>query len=70
MFMIAVKALSIAVLLYGPNTRVLSILIWKLWEEEGGIGITSALSVLLFLALVIIALISRRLTRAYRVETM
>ncbi|MDP2644789.1 MAG: ABC transporter permease subunit [Desulfobacterales bacterium] len=54
------KVMSIAVLLYGPDSMVLSVFLWRVWDT-GEPGAASALAVILILALGAMTLIARRL---------
>ncbi len=55
-----VRVLSIPVMLYSPDSRVLSVLIWDLWQS-GEISYTCAIGVMLICVLAIMLFIGRRL---------
>ena len=57
-FLLTVKVMSIAMLLYSTGSNVLPVLILQYWKD-GSIGLTSALSVVMLTALVIIIILSR-----------
>jgi iron(III) transport system permease protein len=59
---LTMKVLSIAVLLYGPDSTVLSVYLWRVWDA-GNPGEASALSVVLIVTLGALTLIVRRLAR-------
>lgn len=59
LLILSLKIMSIAALLQGPDSRVLAVFLWNLWDA-GGTGPSSALSILLILSLGILTLISRR----------
>jgi ABC-type Fe3+ transport system permease subunit len=60
---LTMKVLSIAVLLYGPDSTVLSVYLWRVWDS-GNPGEASALSVVLIVTLGALTLIVRRLARS------
>ncbi len=62
LLILSLKIMSIAALLQGPDSKVLAVFLWNLWNA-GGTGPSSALSILLILSLGILTLISRRLAR-------
>ena len=57
---LTIKVMSIAVLLYGPDSQVLSVYLWRVWDT-GEPGEASALSVLLVIALGTLTLVARRI---------
>ncbi|HEX9879340.1 MAG TPA: ABC transporter permease subunit, partial [Candidatus Binatia bacterium] len=59
---LTMKVLSIAVLLYGPDSTVLSVYLWRVWDA-GNPGESAALSVLLVFVLGTLTLLARRLAR-------
>lgn len=59
-FMLAVKELSMSLLLYPPGKEVLSVIIWELWDG-GKPELVSALGVLMLLGLGALAVLVRRL---------
>ena len=63
---LTMKVLSIAVLLYGPDSTVLSVYIWRVWDA-GNPGEAAALSVLLVIVLGALTVGARRLARGSEV---
>jgi iron(III) transport system permease protein len=57
---VSVRELSSSILLYGPGSEVLSIIIWELWENGQYVEL-SALGVLMMLALLALTLVAQRL---------
>lgn len=55
-----VRELSIAVMLYSPDSRVLSVLIWDLWQN-GDVSYTCAIGVMLIVFLAALLFAGRRL---------
>lgn len=51
--LLSTKVASVAMLLYNPDTMILPVWIYRLWDE-GSVGQTSALSVLMIAALILI----------------
>ena len=64
---VSIRELSTSILLYSPDTRVISIVIWELWENGQYVEL-SALGVLFILALVPLVLIARWLGTKYGVR--
>lgn len=62
LLILSTKIMSIAALLQGPDSKVLSVFVWGLWNA-GGTGPSSALSVLMIFGLGLLTLISRRLAQ-------
>jgi len=56
---VSVRELSTSILLYGPDSEVLSIVIWELWENGQYVEL-SALGVLMMLALFALTMIAQR----------
>jgi iron(III) transport system permease protein len=54
-FLVTARELSIPLLLYGPESEVVAVIVWELWEN-GRVGELSAFSVLLSIVLVALAL--------------
>jgi len=54
------KVMSIAALLQGPDSLVLSVFLWNLWDRGGSSGPTAALSVMLVVVVSVLTLVSRR----------
>jgi iron(III) transport system permease protein len=55
---VSIRELSTSILLYSPDTRVVSIVIWELWENGQYVEL-SALGVLFILSLFVLVLIAR-----------
>jgi iron(III) transport system permease protein len=55
---VSIRELSTSILLYSPDTRVVSIVIWELWENGQYVEL-SALGVLFILSLFILVLVAR-----------
>jgi iron(III) transport system permease protein len=64
---VSIRELSTSILLYSPDTRVMSIVIWELWENGQYVEL-SAFGVLLILALVPLVLMARWLGARYGVR--
>jgi len=56
---VSVRELSSSILLYGPDSEVLSIVIWELWENGQYVEL-SALGVLMMLALFALTMVAQR----------
>jgi iron(III) transport system permease protein len=56
---VSVRELSSSILLYGPDSEVLAIVIWELWENGQYVEL-SALGVLMMLALLALTLVAQR----------
>lgn len=59
-FLLSAKVASIPMLLHTPETPVLPVLIYRLWDE-GSIGLTSAMSVVMILGLIVLIIAGRAL---------
>jgi iron(III) transport system permease protein len=57
---VSVRELSSSILLYGPGSEVLSIVIWELWENGQYVEL-SALGVLMIVALFALTMVAQRL---------
>ena len=55
---VSIRELSTSILLYSPDTRVVSIVIWELWQNGQYVEL-SALGVLFILLLFVLVLIAR-----------
>jgi iron(III) transport system permease protein len=55
---VSIRELSTSILLYSPDTRVVSIVIWELWENGQYVEL-SALGVLFILSLFVLVLVAR-----------
>ncbi len=63
-FLITVRELSIALLLYSPGSEVISVVIWELWEN-GHVGTLAAYALGITAGTVLLASIFHKLTRRY-----
>ncbi len=54
------KVMSIAAMLQGPDSLVLSVFLWNLWDRGGSSGPTAALSVMLVVVVSALTVVSRR----------
>jgi len=64
---VSIRELSASILLYSPDTRVLSIVIWELWQNGQYVEL-SALGVMFILSLVILVLIARWVGQKYGIK--
>lgn len=64
---VSIRELSTSILLYSPDTQVISIMIWELWENGQYVEL-SALGVLFIIALFVLVLIAQALGRKYGVK--
>jgi len=64
---VSVRELSTSILLYSPDTQVISIVIWELWENGQYVEL-SALGVLFITALFVLVLVAQWLGRKYGVK--
>jgi iron(III) transport system permease protein len=64
---VSIRELSASILLYSPDTRVVSILIWEFWENGQYVEL-SALGVLLIAALFLLVLAAQWVSRKYGVR--
>jgi iron(III) transport system permease protein len=63
-FLITVRELSVALLLYSPGSQVISVIIWELWEN-GHVGTLSAFALGITAGTVLLASAFHRLSRRY-----
>lgn len=63
-FLITIRELSVALLLYSPGSEVISVVIWELWEN-GAVGTLSAYALGITAGTVLLATLFHRLTRRY-----
>ena len=63
-FLITVRELSIALLLYSPGSEVISVVIWELWEN-GHVGTLAAYALGITAGTVLLASVFHKLTRRY-----
>jgi len=66
-FLITVRELSVALLLYSPGSQVISVTIWEMWEN-GSVGTLSAFSLGITAGTVLIASLFHRLSRRYGLQ--
>ena len=64
---VSIRELSTSILLYSPDTQVVSIVIWELWENGQYVEL-SALGVLFIITLFLLVLIAQWLGRTYGVK--
>jgi iron(III) transport system permease protein len=64
---VSIRELSTSILLYSPDTRVVSIVIWELWENGQYVEL-SALGVLFILSLFMLVLIARWIGGKYGIR--
>jgi iron(III) transport system permease protein len=64
---VSIRELSTSILLYSPDTQVMSIVIWELWENGQYVEL-SALGVLFILALFVLVLVAQWLGKKYGVK--
>jgi iron(III) transport system permease protein len=64
---VSIRELSTSILLYSPDTQVISIVIWELWENGQYVEL-SALGVLFITALFLLVLVAQGLGRKYGVK--
>ena len=64
---VSIRELSTSILLYSPDTQVVSIVIWELWENGQYVEL-SALGVLFIITLFLLVLIAQWLGRKYGVK--
>jgi iron(III) transport system permease protein len=65
-FLLSAKEFSIAVLLYGPQSRVISVAIWELWQN-GSVTQLAAFCLTITAVFVAISLLFRRLSQRFEV---
>ncbi len=64
---VSIRELSTSILLYSPDTQVISIVIWELWENGQYVEL-SALGVLFIISLFMLVLVAQWLGRKYGVK--
>ncbi len=64
---VSIRELSTSILLYSPDTQVVSIVVWELWENGQYVEL-SALGVLFIITLFVLVLIAQWLGRKYGVK--
>ena len=64
---VSIRELSTSILLYSPDTQVMSIVIWELWENGQYVEL-SALGVLFIIALFVLVLVAQWLGKKYGVK--
>jgi iron(III) transport system permease protein len=63
-FLVTIRELSVALLLYSPGSEVISVVIWELWEN-GAVGTLSAYSLGITLGTVLLATLFHKITQRY-----
>lgn len=63
-FLITIRELSVALLLYSPGSQVIAVTIWELWEN-GHVGELAAFSLVITAGTVLLAVIFQRLAGRY-----
>jgi len=63
-FLITIRELSVALLLYSPGSQVISVKIWELWEN-GHVGELAAFSLVITCGTVLLAVIFHRMAQRY-----
>jgi iron(III) transport system permease protein len=66
-FLITIRELSVALLLYSPGSEVISVVIWEMWEN-GAVGTLSAYALGITAGTVLIASMFHKLTRHYSLD--
>lgn len=66
-FLITIRELSVALLLYSPGSQVISVTIWELWDN-GRIGEVAAFSLVITFGTVCLACIFKRLAHQYSLQ--
>lgn len=66
-FLITIRELSVALLLYSPGSQVISVTIWELWEN-GRVGELAAFSLVVTTGTVLLAVLFRRMTERYGLQ--
>jgi iron(III) transport system permease protein len=64
---VSIRELSTSILLYSPDTQVISIVIWELWENGQYVEL-SALGVLFIISLFMLVMVAQWLGRRYGVK--
>jgi iron(III) transport system permease protein len=64
---VSIRELSSAILLYSPDTQVISVVIWELWENGQYVEL-SALGVMFILMLFALVLTAQALGRRYGIQ--
>ncbi len=65
---VSIRELSTSILLYSPDTQVVSIVIWELWENGQYVEL-SALGVLFIITLFVLVLVAHWLGKKYGSRT-
>ncbi len=66
-FLITIRELSVALLLYSPGSQVISVKIWELWEN-GHVGELAAFSLVITCGTVVLAVLFHRLAERYGLQ--
>jgi len=67
-FLITIKELSLALLLYSSGSQIISVTIWELWEN-GHVGELAAFSLVITVGTVLLAIFFQRLAQRYGLKT-
>jgi iron(III) transport system permease protein len=63
-FLITIRELSMALVLYSPGSEVISVVIWELWDN-GAVGTLSAYALGITAGTVLLASVFHKVTRRY-----
>ena len=66
-FLITIRELSVALLLYSPGSEVISVVIWELWDN-GAVGTLSAFALGISVGTVLLASVFYKLSRRHGLE--
>ncbi len=66
-FLITIRELSVALLLYSPGSQVIAVTIWEMWEN-GSVGTLSAFALGITVGTVLLASLFHRLSRRYGLQ--
>lgn len=66
-FLITIRELSVALLLYSPGSEVISVVIWELWDN-GAVGTLSAFALGISVGTVLLASVFYRLSRRHGLD--
>jgi iron(III) transport system permease protein len=66
-FLITVRELGVALLLYSPGSQVISVTIWELWEN-GRMGEVAAFSLVITAGTVLVAVLFKRLAHRHSLQ--
>ena len=66
-FLITIRELSVALLLYSPGSEVISVVIWELWDN-GHVGSLSAFALSISVGTVLMAILFYKLSRRHGLD--